>query len=214
MRSLLFSLVIIPLLFGCGLMLQARVTSFHTLTPDNSGGTFVVVPLDWQKGSLEFQAYEQRVISELKAIGFEPAPVEQAKYAVFLVYSIDSGRDVAFSYPIFGQTGVSSATTSGVVNSYGNMATYSGTTTYRPTYGVVGSGVGTRTEYTRMVRLEILEKEALLNNGQVKKVYEGEVVSVGSTGQLSAVMPALLQALFQNFPSESGQSKTVTMPIR
>jgi hypothetical protein len=120
---------------------------------------------------------------------------------------------VAFSYPIFGQTGASSATTSGVVNSYGNMATYSGTTTYRPSYGVVGSGVGTRTEYTRVVQLEILEKEALLN-GQVKKVYEGEVVSVGSTGQLSAVMPTLLQALFQNFPGESGQSKTVTLPIR
>ena len=70
MRNFLFSLIIIPLLFGCGTSLQARVASFHTLSPEHYGATFIVVPFDWQKGSLEFQEYEQRIISEFRVLGF------------------------------------------------------------------------------------------------------------------------------------------------
>jgi hypothetical protein len=65
MRKLSFIIVIIPLLFGCGSMLQARVAAFHTLSPDHSGVTFVVVPFDWQKGSLEFQTKPMNNVSSL-----------------------------------------------------------------------------------------------------------------------------------------------------
>lgn len=212
MRRLLLIFVVVSF-SGCGFFLSARVVSFHTFPSDQLGGTFVVVPVDSQKGSLEFKTYEDRIIAALHAKGFEPAPVEDAKYAVFLVYTIDSGRNVAYSFPIYGQPASTSATTSGIVNTQGKMATFSSTTTYRPSYGIVDTGIGTRTEFTRVVRLEILDKAALLN-GQVKKIYEGEVVSSGSIGQLSVVIPTLLQALLQDFPGESGRSKSVTLPIR
>jgi hypothetical protein len=175
--------------------------------------TFAVVPYDWQQGSLEFQTYEQKITTELHSRGFQPAPLDQAQLVVFLSYVIDSGQNVTYSYPIIGQTGVSSANTYGTVNRYGNTATYSGTTTYTPSYGVVGSGVGSRIEYKRVVRLDILNK-ADLAAGNIHKVYEGEVVSSGSTGQLSAVMPTLLNALFKDFPGKSGQPKTVKLPIQ
>jgi len=200
-------------LSGCAAMLQARVSSFHNLASGQAVQTFAVVPYDWQNGSLEFQTYEQRITAELNSKGFQSVPLEQAQFVIFLTYAIDSGQNVSYSYPIFGQTGVSSANTYGTVNSYGNTATYSGTTTYTPTYGVVGSGTGSRTEYKRVVRLEILDKAALVA-GDVRKVYEGEVVSAGSTGQLSAVMPTLLTALFKDFPGKSGQSKTVSLPVQ
>jgi hypothetical protein len=209
----LYILILALALSGCGTSLRSRVSSFHKLPPEKTGITFAVLPFEWQNGSLEFQTYEERVISNLKDKGLEAVPLEQAQYVVFLAYAIDSGQNVSYSYPVFRQTGVSSANTSGTVNSYGNRATYSGTTTYTPIYGVVGSGVGTRTEYKRVVRLEILDKAALAA-GNIRKVYEGEVVSSGSTGQLSAVMPTLLQALFQDFPGESGQSKNVTLPMQ
>ena len=203
------------MLAGCGTMLKARVTAFHNLSSIQSPRTFVVVPYDWQKGSLEFQTYEQQIVSELQSRGFQSAPLEQAEFVVFLAYAIDGGRNVAYSYPIFGQTGVSSSQTYGTVNSYSNSnsASYSGTTTYTPSYGVVGSGTSSRTEYMRVVRLELLNKHALTERNIVK-IYEGEVVSVGSTDQLSAVMPTLLQALFQDFPGASGKSRTVTLPLR
>ena len=210
---LIVAIAIAFMLVGCGMMLQARVTAFHNLSSIQSPRTFVVVPYDWQKGSLEFQTYEQQIVSELQSRGFQSAPPEQAELVVFLAYAIDGGRNVAYSYPIFGQTGVSSSQMYGTVNSYGNSASYSGTTTYTPSYGVVGSGTDSSTEYTRVVRLELLSKQALIENNIVK-VYEGEVVSSGSTGQLSAVMPTLLQALFQDFPGASGKSRTVTLPLR
>lgn len=206
-------LVLAFALSGCAAMLEARVSSFHNLASGQVAQTFAVVPYDWQNGSLEFQTYEQRITTELNSRGFEPAPLDQAQFVVFLAYAIDSGQNVTYSYPFIGQTGISSAKTYGTVNSYGNTAKYSGTTTYTPTYGVVGSGTGSQTEYKRVVRLDILDK-ASLASGNVRKVYEGEVISSGSTGQLSAVMPTLLTALFKDFPGKSGQSKTVSLPLQ
>lgn len=211
MKQLLIVLMVLAA-SGCT-VLKARVSSFHTIPADTAGLTFSVVPFEWQEGSLEFRTYEERIISEMGRKGFEPTTFDQAQYVVFLAYAIDDGRNVAYSYPIFGQTGVASSSTYGTVTSYGNTATYSGTTSYRPTYGVVGSGVGARTEYTRVVRLEILDKEALLA-GNIQKIYEGEVVSSGSTGQLSAVMPTLLSALFRDFPGTSGKSTSIQLPIQ
>ena len=193
--------------------LTARVSSFHNLPTPPVGLTFAVVPLQWQQGSLEFQTYANAVTAALQSKGFTVAPLDQARYVVFVVYAIDSGREVSYTYPIMGQTGVASSSTSGTVNTYGNIASYSGTTTYRPSYGVVGVGQGSRTEYKRVIRLDILDKSALAT-GQISKVYEGEVVSSGSAGQLSAVMPTLLKALFTDFPGRSGQSKTLPLPLQ
>ncbi|SDW31650.1 DUF4136 domain-containing protein [Thiocapsa roseopersicina] len=210
MRFLVY--ILAGLLVGCS-MVQSRVTSFHTLPQSVNGVTFAIVPFDWQKGSAEFQTYQNRIASELVARGFIASSIEEAIYAVFLQYAIDDGREVAYSYPIFGQTGISSAQTHGTLSTYGSLATYSGTTTYTPTYGVVGMGSGSRTEFTRVVRLEILDNRELAA-GRVQKVFEGEVRSAGSTGQLSAVMPTLLDALFNDFPGESGKSRDIELPMR
>jgi hypothetical protein len=208
----IFVYLLAGLLVGC-VTVQSRVTSFHTLPTSVKGITFSVVPFEGQQGSAEFRTYQNRIKAELAARGFVPSPIDQAQYAVFLQYAIDDGREVSYSYPIFGQTGISSAQTYGTVNAYGNMATYSGTTTYTPTYGVVGTGSGSRTEFTRVVRLEFLDMRELAA-GRIDKVYEAEVRSAGSTGQLSAVMPTLLDALFKDFPGESGKSRVVQLPMR
>jgi Domain of unknown function (DUF4136) len=211
-RNLIVAMVTLTLT-ACGTMLSARVSSFHNLPAQPTGLTFAVIPHQWQKGSLEFQTYARAITAELQSKGFVAVPLDQAQYVVFLAYAIDAGREVRYSYPIYGETGVSSSYTSGTVQTYGNTGSYSGITTYNPSYGVVGVGQGSRTEYTRVVRLDILDKSAFAA-GQIRKVYEGEVVSAGNTGQLSAVMPTLLKALFTDFPGKSGQSKTVTLPVQ
>jgi hypothetical protein len=153
------------------------------------------------------------VATQLESKGLIAAPVSDANYLVFLTYSIDDGRQVAFSYPIFGQTGIASTNTQGTIKTTGNQATYSATTNYTPTYGMVGSGTGVRTNYKRIARLEILNKAALEVNS-IKKIYEGEVTSSGSTGELSAVMPTLLKALLKDFPGESGRSNVVELSVQ
>jgi Domain of unknown function (DUF4136) len=210
-RNLIVAIVMLALT-GCT-MVKARVSSFHNLPAQPSGLTFAGIPYQWQNGSLEFQTYANILATELQSKGFVVVPLDQAQFVVFLAYAIDSGRQVSYSYPIIGQTGVFSSYTSGTVQTYGNTGSYSGTTTYNPTYGVVGMGQGSRTEYTSGVHLDVLDKSALAA-GQISKVYEGEVVSSGSTGQLPAVMPTLLKALFTDFPGKSGQSKTVTLRLQ
>jgi hypothetical protein len=126
---------------------------------------------------------------------------------VFLAYSIDTGREVVSSYPIIGQTGVSSSSTYGTVQSYGSYGTYSGTTTYTPTYGVVGTGVTSQTEYMRVLRLDIVDKHALAE-GNIKKLYEGKVVSSGYSGQLVQVLPTMIKVLFEDFPGQNGSTRT------
>ena len=183
------------------------------MTP-KPGVTYAFVRSKQQDGSLEHKAYEDMVRQHLSKRGFREVPVAQADLAVFLSYEIDNGREVISSYPIFGQTGVASSYTYGnVYRSYGGSASYSGTTTYTPTYGIVGTGTTSDTVFTRKVQLDMLARP-LLDQDKVSKVYECRVVSSGSSSQLNLVMPYLIESLFQDFPGNSGTTKTVTLPFQ
>ena len=120
---------------------------------------------------------------------------------VFFAYGIDTGRAVDSSYPIIGQTGVEPCSTfDGTIQSYGCYWPW-------PTYGVVGTRVTSQTEYTRVLRLDIVDKQALAE-GNIKKLYEGKVVSNGSSNQLMKVLPTMVKALFEDFPGQSGSTRT------
>ena len=170
---------------------------------------YATVPFKEQEGSLEHMTYEQLLKQELNSKGFREVPLDQAEVVVLMSYGIDTGREVVFSYPIFGQTGVSSSYTSGTVQSYGSYGTYSGTTTYTPTYGIVGAMPISQTRYTRFLRLDILDKKALVQQ-TIKKIYEAKVVSRGSSGQISVVLPSMIKAVFEDFPGKSGTTRSST----
>jgi hypothetical protein len=175
--------------------------------------TYTLVPSKEQEGSLEFQYYAKLVKAELEKRGMTEAPYDQAKYAIFMTYGIDNGKEVISSYPIFGQTGTSRSYTTGTVTSYGNMATYSGTTHNTPTYGVVGFDTSSDTVFTRYLNIDIIDI-AKSGNGKVKKVYEGKAISSGSTGQLAPVMPAIIKSVFEDFPGKSVASRTSRQPFQ
>jgi len=212
MRNILITLVF-TLLAGCASFVETKVTVFHELEPSLSGVTYALVPSKEQEGSLEFQSYAKLVKVELEKRGMTEAPLDQAKYAIFMTYGIDNGKEVISSYPIFGKTGTSSSYTIGTVTSYGNMATYSGTTYNTPTYGVVGSGIKSDTVFTRYLNIDIIDI-AKSGNGKVKKVYEGKAISLGSSGQLAPVMPAIVKSVFEDFPGKSGASRTSLQPFQ
>jgi hypothetical protein len=70
-----------------------------------------------------------------------------------------------------------------------------------------GNEETSQTEYTRVLRLDIVEKQALAE-GNIKKLYEGKVVSSGFSGQLVQVLPTMVKALFEDFPGQSGTTRT------
>lgn len=201
------------LLWGCSTFVRSNISVFHDLPPTGQALKYATLPLKSQEGSLEHKSYEQLIKTELNKRGYVETPVAEADVIVFLDYGIDTGREVVSSYPIIGQTGTSSSYTSGTIQSYGGYATYSGTTYNTPAYGVVGSGTRSDTVYTRFLRLDFVDR-AELAAGKVKKRYEAKVVSAGSSSQLAAVMPAMIKALFEDFPGKSGSVRRIDVPMQ
>jgi hypothetical protein len=195
MKNLLVATVLLAMLSGCAL-LRSQVAVVHQLPKDLSGTTYVMIPFKEQEGRLEHKAYEETVRQELNAKGFRETTVDQAQTVVFFAYGIDKGRAVDSSYPIIGQTGVETCTSTSCLDS-----------SPWPTYGVVGTRETRQTEYTRVLRLDIVDKQALAE-GNIKKLYEGKVVSSGFSGQLVQVLPTMVKALFEDFPGQSGTTRT------
>lgn len=200
------------LLNGCSAFIVSDVTVFHEIPESFPGTTYAVIPFKEQQNSLEHRNYELSVKRELSSRGFSEVPAEDADIVIFITYGIDDGKQVVESYPIFGKTGVSSSYTTGSLYSYGRYGNYSGTTTYTPTYGVVGTGVSTSTVYTRYFKLEILDKDALAKK-QIIKLYEGKVESKGGVGHLPVVLPYMIKALFEDFPGKSGSTRRSKLTI-
>ncbi|WP_101048068.1 DUF4136 domain-containing protein [Macromonas nakdongensis] len=210
MRSLVLAFLF-TLLVGCATV-ETKVSAFHELEQSLSGVTYTLIPTKEQEGSLEFQSYAKLVMAELDKRGMIEAPLNQAKLAIFMSYGIDDGKQVISSYPIFGQTGSSSSYTTGRITSYGNTASYSGTTYKTPTYGVVGSGTSTSTIFSRYLHIDIIDV-IKSGNGKIHKVYEGKAVSSGSSDQLAPVMPAIVRSVFEDFPGKSGAFRTSRQPF-
>lgn len=199
MKNLLIATVLLGALSGCAL-LKSQVVVFHQLPKDFSGTTYAIIP--FKEESLEHKAYEEAVRQELNATGFRETTLDQAETVVSLAYGIDAGRRVVSSYPIIGQTSATECSTG---------LRRSDQPCNWPTYGVVGTRVESQTEYTRVLILDIVDKRALVE-GNIKKLYEGKVVSSGFSDQLVKVLPKMVKALFEDFPGQSGSTKTSFRP--
>jgi hypothetical protein len=211
-RALLI-LVFASLVAGCGTPpLQGAVSRFHVLPA--SPQSFVIVPDRDQGDSLEFRSYANLVRQALAARGWREGTMATADVAVFFQYSISQGRQVAFSYPIFGQVPTGTSTTTGTISTYGNTSNIYATTTRQTTTGIVGSGVGSRTEFDRALRVLMFSLPTYRSSQKMERVYEGEIRSSGSTGDLPTVMPVLVRGLFDDFPGASGTTRRVNVPFQ
>ncbi len=203
-------LLCILALSGCATTIRSDITVFHEMPSDISGKTYAVFPTEEQENSLEYKTYETIVKTHLNKLGLHEAPVLEAEMVVRFDYGIDSGRDVISSSPVFGKTGYSSATSRGTVYSHGNQASFSSTTEYTPTFGVVGTQVTQRTVYTRVFSLYICKPQP--GTHRLQTIYEAEILSEGSSDQLCSVLPTMIETLFMDFPGESGTTKTKHAP--
>lgn len=207
MRRLLVLIALLAL-SGCG-QVQLSVTRYHVL--DARPRTFAILPLPSQLESLEFQHYASMVRDQLQQRGWQTVTSGEPECAVFLQYAISAGTPVAFSYPILGQVPTGNSTTFGTVNSGRNATTFSATTTQQTTTGIVGTGTGTKVVYDRAVQLTMLATPSYRGPRDSVRVYEATVRSPGSIGNLNTVMPVLLRGLFQEFPGNSGTTRSLLL---
>ena len=213
LRNFVFPLVVAGLLGGCGSFVKSNVAVFHKLPENQALTKYAFIPLKEQENSLEYETYQGLIRSELANHRYEEVEVEQADVIIEFSYGIDKGEEKLKSRPIFGQTGVSSSSTSGTLSTYGNVGTYSGTTTYTPTYGIIGTSTYSRTEYKRGLWLYIVDKKTV-GADKLDVLYEGSVKSAGSSSQLAKVMPAMIKALFKEFPGKSGSTRRELIPMK
>jgi len=145
--------------------------------------------------------------------GFVPAEsFESANIEILLAYGIGDPQEHLYSYslPTWGQTGVSSSYTTGMVSSYGS---YSGITTYTPTYGVTSSTsyIGSYTTYFRYMILYAVDLDEYKNTKKEVQLWKTSVTSSGSSGDLRRVFPILVAASNQYIATNTGKKVTVNL---
>ena len=68
----------------------------------------------------------------------------------------------------------------------------------------------TDTIYTRQVTL-LIDRRDPFDPQKSTRVYEGKAVSRGSCASVAGVMDAILDAIFKDFPGESGATRTINI---
>jgi len=171
---------------------------------------------DISEDDLQFQEFSKYTHFALQEKGFVLVDnIENADIATFLFYSLSEPSEHQYSYslPVYGQTGVSSSQTYGTISSYGNTASYSGTTYNTPSYGVVGSSQhsGTRVTFTRYISLEAIDMEEHKKSGAEKQVWKTTIISTGSSGDLRRVFPVMIGAAKNYIGENTGKKVEINL---
>lgn len=206
-------LALILLMTGCA-SVPKYVVNVDSLQAPNTDDkkNFVLLPgnTDTPSSDLQFREYAAYINRALISRGFTPAEsIESANLVIFVVYGIGDPQQHQYTYsvPVWGQTGVSSSTTSGKLSTNGKYGTYSGTTTYNPTYGVRGysSGVRTYTTYFRFLVLDAIDLSEYRKSKKEVQLWKTTVTSTGSSGDLRGVFPVMITASKPHIATNSGQ---------
>ncbi len=204
----LFTIILTVLFFaGCAKYIKSEVVIFHKLPELNSPTKYSFQVSGSQKENLEYITYRDLIKSELAKYRLEEVPFDEAEIIVSFEYSIDSGRGIFKTAPVYGQTGISSSTTYGNVKKNGDNVTFYETTIYQPTYGRTGSKTYTVIEYVSSLTIQITDKSATYS-GKHKVLYKASVKSRGENSYIAKVMAAMIESLFRDFPGKSGSTRS------
>lgn len=184
------------LLVGCGgKSVKSQISSFSSINHVGYNDTFFIVPSEQQASSAEFFSYANSISNRLMAKGMNRVnnPVH-ARFVIFIDYGVSGSSEVATSTPIYGQTGGGLTTHSGSIYGTGGFGSFSGTSYTVPTYGVVGSVSGSRTEYHRYFKLSMFDSRSNT------PVYETQATSKGSSGTFGQVAECIFNSALEAFP--------------
>lgn len=188
MKSVFAVLSLALLLAGCASTMQADVTQFSGAAPLPPGRNFVVSAEPAQSGSLEFQHYAGLVGGALQDHGFHAAPPgANADLVVLIHYASEGNHTELWGDPWGWGPG------------------------WRHHYPY-GPDERSKTYYAEMLEVQIFDGTAWRNNVRTM-LYQGRAVGDTTVNEISAAVPALVQALFTHFPGNSGQTERVVVPM-
>ncbi|MGP1354817.1 MAG: DUF4136 domain-containing protein [Parasphingopyxis sp.] len=196
-HTLLKVLLLILLAFallGCTPGVSCDVYRLHRLPPPTGEAVAVVASDPDVQRSLEFESYRSLFEEQLSRAGYTPVTDPgDASLVAEIDYSIREGQPRVISswprcsYRYFYRRG----------EPFGPQ--WYGYRCWEPPV------VSTVAQYVRELRLDI--RAAADPDGQ--PLFEGRTISIGLNRHLNEIMPYLVAAIFDNFPGESGQWKTI-----
>ncbi len=200
----------VPLLLAslaaCATPFKADVSRFQSQLPAPQGQTFAVVAEDPKlAGGLEFALYADHVEAEMRRLGYTEASPQDANLLVLFDYGVDDGRERVrstggrYADPYWGAWGGRGYWGR---RGYGYRRGYA-FGFYDPWLG--GPEVRSYTVYTSGIDMKINEA----STGQ--RLFEGKAQAVSRSNQLQYLVPNLVDAMFTNFPGNSGETVRITI---
>ncbi len=191
---------------GCASSLPTEVTTFHQLPARSelSGRSFAMVSDPAQRDSLEHASYADAVRHALVRQGLVEAPAERvADYAVNVRYSTAESA----SYQRRGGSSVGVGVSGGGF-SLGGLGLGIG-------IGIPIGGGGQRSTPTYRHELDVdLNTWGSTAGGQPgTRVFEGRAIAENEAESIASVMPALVEALFDDFPGANGRTRNVEVRL-
>ena len=194
--TLLAAPVALLTLSACETPFRADVARFQTM-PAPQGQSFVVQAMDPNvQGGLEFSQYAGLVAQKLTALGYTRADdPRSATLLVRLDYHVGSGREKVTSWGGWGGWG------------WGGWGWRRGF--YDPFWGP-GWGWGPDVEsYTIYDSFLDMTISRMADN---QRLFEGHAKTTSTGDDLTRLVPNLVQAMFTNFPGQSGERIRITVP--
>ncbi|VWX49629.1 Lipoprotein transmembrane [Novosphingobium sp. 9U] len=207
--------VLLVALAACTNTFRADVSRFQSQLPAPAGQTFAVVADDPQMaGGIEFSQYARLVEARLAQKGYTPAASpEQAQLLVRFDYGVDKGRERVRSTGFGGGYG-GWGPWYGYGGGFGRGGYWGGRGFggwgggpwrygwYDPFFD---NGVESYTVYTSGVSLKIDRR------ADGARLFEGKAEAVSSSNRLQYLVPNLVEAMFTNFPGNSGETMRITV---
>lgn len=198
-------------LAACATPFNAKVSRFQNQLPAPQGQTFAVVADDPAlAGGIEFTQYARLVEQRLAAIGYTPSSPDAAQLIVRFDYGVDKGRerirqtmmrdpfwDSWYGYPRYSYWGGRGFYRRG----YYPMGAW-GFGWYDPWFD---TGYERYTVYTSGISLKI-DRRA---DGQ--RLFEGKAEAASTSNRLPYLVPNLVEAMFTNFPGNSGETVRISV---
>ena len=197
-------------LAACTTPFNANVSRFQTQLPAPAGQTFAVVAEDQAlSGGIEFGQYARLVSDKMAQQGYRPvASPDEAQLIVRFDYGVDRGRERIQSSGFGMGMGYSPYWSPW----YGYGGGYWGRGFYRPgmwNYGWYDpwfdGGVDSYTVYTSGISLKIDRR------ADGARLFEGKAEAASTSNRLPHLVPNLVEAMFTNFPGNSGETVRISV---
>ena len=205
-------------LAACASPFRADVSRFESQLPAPQGQTFAVVAEDPSlAGGLEFALYADYVEEEMRQLGYtEAATPEGASLLVRFDYGVDNGRErirsTGFADPFYspwygyGRGFYSPIGYRGFGRwNYGWYDPFFGPGLGGGFGGGFGGGVRSYAVYTSGIELKIDDAAT----GQ--RLFEGDAKAVSRSNRLQYLVPNLVEAMFTDFPGNSGETVRISV---